>query len=133
MKKYREASVSCSLFSLPAKKALDLLTRLAEDSRGRAFFTMDVRETPAIATQIAKDLRAQYVISYYPSNGRRRSMWAPAPGGVGLHRVRATQKYAKAFHSEASRELVGAIFVAWRAGLANRHARNPGATEIRHH
>jgi Ca-activated chloride channel homolog len=26
---------------------------------------------PAIAAQIAKDLRAQYVISYYPSNDRR--------------------------------------------------------------
>jgi Ca-activated chloride channel family protein len=55
----------------PAKKAKDLLTRLAEDSGGRAFFPGDVSETPAIAAQIAKDLRAQYVISYYPNNDRR--------------------------------------------------------------
>ncbi|HEU0173299.1 MAG TPA: VWA domain-containing protein [Blastocatellia bacterium] len=55
----------------PAKKAKDLLTRLAEDSGGRAFFPTDVREMPAIAAQIAKDLRAQYVISYYPSNDMR--------------------------------------------------------------
>jgi VWFA-related protein len=54
----------------PAKKAKDLLIRLAEDSGGRAFFPGDVSETPAIAAQIAKDLRAQYVISYYPSNNR---------------------------------------------------------------
>jgi Ca-activated chloride channel family protein len=62
---------SYRLFGSPAKKAKDLLTRLAEDSGGRAFFPTDVRETPAIAEQIAKDLRAQYVISYYPNNDRR--------------------------------------------------------------
>jgi Ca-activated chloride channel homolog len=54
-----------------ARKAKDLLLRLAEDSGGRAFFPNDVSETPAIAAQIAKDLRAQYVISYYPNNDRR--------------------------------------------------------------
>jgi hypothetical protein len=43
----------------PAQKAKDLLTRLAEDSGGRAFFPTDVRETPAIAAQIDKDLRAR--------------------------------------------------------------------------
>jgi len=55
----------------PSQKAKELLNRLAEDSGGRAFFPADVREMPAIAAQIAKDLRAQYVISYYPSNDRR--------------------------------------------------------------
>ncbi|MBO0724622.1 MAG: VWA domain-containing protein [Blastocatellia bacterium] len=54
----------------PAKKAKDLLVRLAEDSGGRAFFPTDVGEMPAIAAQISKELRAQYVISYYPSNSR---------------------------------------------------------------
>jgi len=54
----------------PAKKAKDLLTRLAEDSGGRGFFPTDSSETPAIAAQIAKDLREQYVISYYPSNDK---------------------------------------------------------------
>jgi Ca-activated chloride channel homolog len=55
----------------PARKAKDLLVRLAEDSGGRAFFPNDVSETPAIAAQIDKDLRTQYVISYYPNNDRR--------------------------------------------------------------
>jgi Ca-activated chloride channel homolog len=59
----------------PAQKAKDLLTRLAEDSGGRAFFPTDVRETPAIAAQIDKDLRAQYVISYYPNNDRRNGVF----------------------------------------------------------
>jgi Ca-activated chloride channel family protein len=55
----------------PAKRAKELLNRLAEDSGGRAFFPSSVSETPAIAAQIAKDLRAQYVVSYYPNNDRR--------------------------------------------------------------
>jgi Ca-activated chloride channel family protein len=55
----------------PAKKAKQLLTRLADDSGGRAFFPTAVGEMPAIAAQISKELRAQYVISYYPSNSRR--------------------------------------------------------------
>ena len=60
------------LFSkAPGKKAKELLTRLAEDSGGRAFFPKDVSEMPAIAAQIAKDLRTQYVISYSPSNDKR--------------------------------------------------------------
>ncbi len=54
----------------PAKKAKDLLIRLAEDSGGRGFFPTDASETPVIAAQIAKDMREQYVISYYPSNDK---------------------------------------------------------------
>lgn len=52
----------------PAKKARELLSRLAGDSGGRAFFPKEISEMPAIAEQIAKDLRTQYVVSYYPSN-----------------------------------------------------------------
>lgn len=52
----------------PAKKARELLSRLAEDSGGRVFFPKEVSEMPAIADQIAKDLRTQYIVSYYPSN-----------------------------------------------------------------
>ncbi len=59
------------IFGGPGKRARDLLTRLAEDSGGRAFFPTDVSETPAIAAQIAKDLRSQYVVSYYPTNDKR--------------------------------------------------------------
>ncbi|HWQ35249.1 MAG TPA: VWA domain-containing protein [Blastocatellia bacterium] len=55
----------------PAKKAKELLSRLAEDSGGRAFFPKDVSEMPEIARQIARDLRTQYVISYYPTNAEK--------------------------------------------------------------
>src|SRR5262249_8339432 len=55
----------------PAKKARDLLMRIANDSGGRAYFPKDISEVPAIAANIAKDLRVQYLISYYPTNERR--------------------------------------------------------------
>jgi Ca-activated chloride channel family protein len=55
----------------PAKKAKDLLSRLADDSGGRAYFPKDISEIPAIAAQIGKDLRTQYVVTYYPSNDKR--------------------------------------------------------------
>lgn len=54
-----------------AKKAKDLLLRIADDSGGRAYFPKDLSEIPTIAAQIAKDLRTQYVISYYPTNENR--------------------------------------------------------------
>lgn len=54
-----------------AKKAKDLLQRIADDSGGRAFFPKDISEMGEIAKQIAKDLRTQYVVSYYPSNVKR--------------------------------------------------------------
>src|SRR5262245_31256091 len=60
------------------------------------------------------------------ANGRRR------PAVSVIIELRATQKYAPAFHSEACRELTGAAFPGWRVGRANRHARIPGATETRH-
>src|SRR5215510_5624258 len=55
----------------PAKKAKDLLSGIADDSGGRAYFPKDVGEIPTIAAQIAKDLRTQYVVSYYPTNENR--------------------------------------------------------------
>ena len=53
------------------KKGKDTLGNLAEDSGGRAFFPKAVEEMPKIAAQIAKDLRTQYVLSYYPTNDKR--------------------------------------------------------------
>ncbi|MFN0108354.1 MAG: VWA domain-containing protein [Blastocatellia bacterium] len=51
-----------------AKRAKELLLKLAEDSGGRVFFPKETSEMPAIADQIAKDLRTQYIVSYTPSN-----------------------------------------------------------------
>ena len=66
----------------PAKKAKDLLSRIADDSGGRAYFPKDVSEIPAIAAQISKDLRTQYVVSYYPANDKRDGAFRTIQVGV---------------------------------------------------
>jgi Ca-activated chloride channel homolog len=66
----------------PAKKAKELLSRIADDSGGRAYFPKDISEIPAIAAQIAKDLRTQYVVSYYPSNDKRDGTFRNIQVGV---------------------------------------------------
>jgi Ca-activated chloride channel family protein len=45
-----------------------LLTKLADETGGRAFFPKELSETHAIAEQISTDLRTQYSIGYYPTN-----------------------------------------------------------------
>ncbi len=69
------------------KRAVDLINRLAQETGGRAFYPQSLSEMPAIADQITRDLRTQYVISYNPTNKARdgsyrtvRVMVADAPG-----------------------------------------------------
>ena len=66
----------------PAKRAKELLTRIANDSGGRAYFPKDIGEIPAIAAQISKDLRTQYVVSYYPTNEKRDGTFRTVQVGV---------------------------------------------------
>jgi Ca-activated chloride channel family protein len=49
-------------------KAVALLNRLATETGGRAFFPQSISELPAVANEIVRDLRTQYVISYDPTN-----------------------------------------------------------------
>jgi len=44
------------------------LKRLAEDTGGRAFFTAEVIELERSFSQIARELRSQYMIAYEPTN-----------------------------------------------------------------
>jgi Ca-activated chloride channel family protein len=67
-----------------AKQAKDLLVRIADDSGGRAYFPKDISEIPAIANQIAKDLRTQYVVSYYPTNDKRDGTFRNVQVGVNI-------------------------------------------------
>ena len=55
----------------PREKAVNLINKMASDSGGRAFFPQSVAEMPQIANEIVRDLRTQYVLSYYPSNKAR--------------------------------------------------------------
>jgi Ca-activated chloride channel homolog len=52
----------------PRGKAVKLIDRLAKESGGRAFYPKSLTELPGIAEEISRDMRTQYVISYYPTN-----------------------------------------------------------------
>lgn len=61
-----------NLFKKSSKdKAGSLLTKLAEETGGKAFFPKELSEVHAIADQISTDLRTQYAIGYYPSNSKK--------------------------------------------------------------
>ncbi len=55
----------------PKDKAVNLINKLATETGGRAFFPTSIAELPQIAQEITRDLRTQYVISYYPTNKTR--------------------------------------------------------------
>lgn len=47
-----------------------VLDRMCQETGGRAFFTGDVLELERAFTRIAKELRAQYIVTYRPTNER---------------------------------------------------------------
>jgi Ca-activated chloride channel family protein len=55
----------------PQKKAKAFLERLAEETGGKAYFPNGVSELNSIATDIASELRTQYLVSYYPTNDKK--------------------------------------------------------------
>jgi Ca-activated chloride channel family protein len=50
------------------KKARTALTQLSTATGGLAFFPENVDDTQAICAQIARDIRDQYTLAYYPTN-----------------------------------------------------------------
>jgi VWFA-related protein len=69
-----------------AGRARKALNDLAEATGGKTFFPKDVTEVDAIAHQVARDIRNQYVIEYSPANStmdgsfRSIKITAKAPG-----------------------------------------------------
>lgn len=53
------------------QKAVNLINKLATETGGRAFFPQSIAELPQIATEIVRDLRTQYVVTYNPTNKAR--------------------------------------------------------------
>jgi VWFA-related protein len=51
------------------------LRTLSQVTGGRVFFVEDVRQLPAIYTQIADELATQFVIGYNPRNTKRDGAW----------------------------------------------------------
>ena len=78
------------------KKALEEITKA---SGGEAYFPEGVDEVEAICTRIARDIRNQYTIAYYPSNTARDGTFRNVkievypPRGVGHLTVRAKPGY----------------------------------------
>jgi len=91
----------------PAKRAKELLSRIADDSGGRAYFPKDISEIPAVAAQIAKDLRTQYVVSYYPTNDKRDGTFRTIQ--VGVNQVGGRKLIARARRGYYARNAQGQL------------------------
>jgi Ca-activated chloride channel homolog len=66
----------------PRDKAVSLINRLATETGGRAFFPQSISELPQIASEIVRDLRTQYVLSYNPTNKLRDGSFRAIRVGV---------------------------------------------------
>jgi len=55
----------------PQSKAKSFLERLAQETGGKAYFPNTLAELNGIATDIASELRTQYLVSYYPTNTKK--------------------------------------------------------------
>ncbi len=55
----------------PQKKAKEVLTEIATITGGRAYFPKSIDDVETICRQIARELRNQYTIGYYPKNDKR--------------------------------------------------------------
>ena len=53
------------------KKAARALKEIADASGGVAYFPENVADVHAICEQVAKDIRNQYTLAYYPTNARK--------------------------------------------------------------
>lgn len=56
-------------------KAEDSLIKIAEASGGRAYFPQTVDEARVDMERVARDLREQYTLGYFPSNGSHNGGW----------------------------------------------------------
>jgi Ca-activated chloride channel homolog len=81
------------------KKARTALMQLANATGGLAFFPEDASDTEAICTQIARDIRNQYTLAYYPTNAERDGSFRTVqvevipPRGAGKLSVRTRSGY----------------------------------------
>jgi Ca-activated chloride channel homolog len=75
-KRSRVAIYTVGLLSVSGgQKAEDSLIRIAEASGGRAFFPSNVDEAKAAMERVARDLREQYTLGYFPTNSSRSGVW----------------------------------------------------------
>jgi VWFA-related protein len=53
------------------KRARKVLEQLAEVSGGQAYFPKSLDEVESVCVQIARDIRNQYTLAYYPTNAKK--------------------------------------------------------------
>jgi VWFA-related protein len=81
------------------RRGPQLLSELADQSGGRHFPVDNLDDLPAIASRIGRELRDQYVLGYYSSNGARDGKYRQiklniaAPTGSSLLRAYYRQGY----------------------------------------
>ena len=63
------------LSAFGGEKAEDSLVRISEASGGRAYFPLTVEEARANMERVARDLREQYTLGYFPSNASHNGAW----------------------------------------------------------
>src|SRR5579875_1578391 len=85
-----------------------VLTELAEQTGGQAYFPKSLREVDGITQEVAQDIRSQYTIEYRSTN-------PPSQGGY------------RQVHVEARGKGFGKLQVRTRAGYFPRSAANPAA------
>jgi VWFA-related protein len=92
-----------------ARRAGKVLEKLAEVSGGQAYFPKSLAEVEATCAQIARDIRNQYTLAYYPTNTKKDGTFrtvrveaTPRRGG-GRLTVRTRPGYFAAQTPEATR------------------------------
>ena len=63
-----------------SKHSREVLTQLADETGGQAYFPKTLKDVDGIAQQVAQDIRSQYMIEYHSTKpmsvpGIGRSMW----------------------------------------------------------
>ena len=75
-KRSRVAVYTVGLLSMSGgQKAEDSLIRIAESSGGHAYFPNNEDEARMYMERVARDLREQYTLGYFPSNPTRNGGW----------------------------------------------------------
>jgi Ca-activated chloride channel homolog len=79
------------------EKARDALVRIAEETGGKAYFPDKLTDIHSIVSEIATELRSQYSIGYFSSNGSRdgsfRRVKIELPGAKDGNQVRYRRGY----------------------------------------
>jgi Ca-activated chloride channel family protein len=100
-KRARVAVYTVGLLSASGGQAAeDSLIEIAEASGGRAFFPQNVEQANAVMERVARDLREQYTLGYFPGKPNLEGSWrsvrvevTPPPGFPPKAKLKANYRY----------------------------------------